>query len=69
MEKQIDLFASNTEEVYSDNFKEKGVFIIDKVFLVANHPTEDKGLVTVIKAHHKEKTTFRVEATSDKFHF
>jgi len=69
MEKQIDLFVSNTEEVYSDNFKEKGIFIIDKVFLVANHPTDDRGLVAVIKAHHKEKTTFRVEATSDNFHF
>lgn len=69
MEKQIDLFSRKGEEIYSDNFKEKGVFIIDKVFLVANHPTEDKGIVAIIKAHHKEKTTFRVEATSDKFHF
>ena len=69
MEKQIDLFSQKGEEIYSDNFKEKGVFIIDKVFLVANHPTDDKSLVAVIKAHHKEKTTFRVEATSDKFYF
>jgi hypothetical protein len=67
MEKQIDLFISKGEEVHSNNFREKGTFIIDKVFLVPNHPTEDKGLVAIIKAHHKEITTFRVEATSDKF--
>jgi hypothetical protein len=67
MEKQIDLFMGEGTEINSDHFREKGVFIIDKVFLVANHPTEDRGLVAIIKAHNKEKPEFRVEATSDKF--
>lgn len=69
MEKQIDLFVRKGEEIYSGNFKEKGVFIIDEVFLVPNHPIDDKGLVVIIKAHHKEKTTFRVEASSGNFSF
>lgn len=69
MEKQIDLSLQKGEEIYSDNFKEKGVFIIDKVFLTPNHQIENRSLVAIIKAHHKEKPTFKVETTSDKFYF
>jgi len=68
-DKHIRLFLVKGNEVYSDQFKLKGVFIIDDVWLTENHPINDKTLVAIIKAHHKDRPTFRVEATSNKFTF
>jgi hypothetical protein len=56
-------------EVYSENFSEKGYFIIDQLDLRPNNPVTDKNLVAIIKAHLRENPKFRVEATSDKFTF
>ena len=68
-EKIINCFVSKGEEIYSEHFKIKGIFIIDSVFLASNNIRTDPSLVAVIKAHHKEHNTYRVEATCDKFIF
>jgi len=56
-------------EIYSDQFSKEGWYIVDQVDLRPNNPITDKKLVAVIKAHLREVPDFKVEGTSDKFHF
>ena len=56
-------------EIYSNQFKHEGWYIVDQIDLRPNNPINDKRLVAVIKAHLREIPDFKVEATSDKFHF
>ena len=69
MEKMSFKPISSGVEIYSDQFSQEGWFIVDQVDLRPNNPVTDKKLVAVIKAHLREAPTFKVEATSDKFHF
>ena len=69
MEKMSFKPISSGVEIYSDQFSQEGWFIVDQVDLRPNNPVTDKKLVAVIKAHLREDQTFKVEATSDKFHF
>lgn len=68
MEKMLFKPINSGSEIYSDQFSKEGWFIVDEIDLRPNSPTNKK-LVAVIKAHLREEPKFKVEATSDKFHF
>lgn len=68
MEKMTLKPTGNGYEVYSENFSQKGYFVVDQVDLRPNG-VNDKKLVAVVKAHLREQPDFKVEATSDKFRF
>lgn len=56
-------------EIYSDQFSKEGWFVVDQIDLRPNNKVTDKKLVAVVKAHLREEPDFKVEATSDNFHF
>lgn len=69
MEKMSFKPIGSGSEIYSDQFSKEGWYIVDQVDLRPNNSVTDKRLVAVIKAHLREEPNFRVEATSDNFHF